>query len=1613
MTAPDTELTAQVAAAVRAEREAKLADLGHDAVLWLALVPLWTKSAAEAAGFPAPSVTDFVRRARGAGWCETRGSLRDGGSPNLRFWMPDTLRRDVLDLMRRHMAGAAQEIAARLARQDPYSQRLTDPYRQAVLPGALQAWAELVPGPSWERALIDAVRRAVDAEDLGRGQEYVAAGETLAALREGTMELAVDRARRMLALGKRRRMDARDLERYLDRRELSFAVDDLLEGGTGQWALHLRGVGGVGKTMLIRYLASGRYAADRYTDPIPVARADFDHMNPEYPVRRPVQLLLELADELTLHTAAVSRADRALLRFRGTAVSVHEALSGARAERQSVMRDPLVLAAIDDFAGALRQLPRALLILDTCEELAKADTRDLAAPAVQTTLAILERIHDLAPNVRVLFAGRRSLPPRAYLAVQNVGGFTHVEARRYLDMCPGPPLPADLTAEMIRQSPAVDDPERVSPFDLALYRSWADEDPDLTAEQVARGSDAYIEGRIIERLHDRDVLCALPALAVAGRCRVTTLATFLDADPAHLGRRLAEQEWIDAAGDPPEHVEAKPALAKRLVRYFHAPEREPAFTAEATRLAAALRTALRDVPFDDVDVDELLAALRLSDPADAAFWLWDALADRARNERRWNWLLNVSRRVLGESVEQDWPTAAALRATVLAASIAACRRAAPTFDTLLSWSEVFSASENHPDPRSGDALRTRAALGLLPYPPRHQEFALRVALEADFTDPELSAAAADAAHRLLESGHVETAASVLAAGWPPPDSRRGPWFWLLDARLKADSDPHAAAESLAAAERGAIAARPGPERWDWIEPDDLLARVWIEWALIAPPDSGTLAEWESYAAGHFDTIDAERLASQCLTIRLGRGVIEPSAIERWERTDRYEPGWAATCSAHDLVPPLFVTIAEAWLAAGEPGRALDLLDRRRREALATREDEATIRHADAATVRITRRLRLEDQRALLMRLSRTSNRDQSWLPLRDDAHRARAVVFGEQPGLSDGTPDSRPAGFHSRWQCQAGEPLASPVSDWPSDAASTDLAADIELDLEELRRLDSKGRLAADRAARLAGWLARPRPAMRARSADPHRDVRVVMRRAALDDRPYQPPPEMPRRLFAEMAFNEAELLQLRLPDPAARLFGYARDAYADSGDRIGEVLAAASRAAVTGKAPHRAQLNAALEALRRASPSLTDLLAGDPNQAGPWRYWAVFLRGLQEPTAVSLETTRESRTRARIRTWTQDIASVALIGGGAAAAAFMAYQAAPRTFATGVLALLALLAVSVVATDAWRVPSLLRLADGRGIGSGFRPADMECTTIVYRGRRARVELSAHLKPLRAAHKSTWPRLVIMGLAIMLTAPLRWGRVESGFTGDVTEEGALNWGPGESPDADGLWWSRGTAAGVILTDPATAGLPWEEILATSFGPWGAAVGRVMWHRQLSVNVRLPEAHTARDVKIAAPERWRHLERVLNSEADHIWARHAVGRVVSTSAGTRLDIGGEASDQPDLIDSAELGRGAPTVIILQAEPVADLDDLDVADDMTEKRALAMDLIEAGAAPAVLIVPAIPVGKAEDAAAVIYRHGIGRHDARDLQARLWRLLSPILSPGALQNLVLFVNVGGRRE
>ena len=91
----------------------------------------------------------------------------------------------------------------------------------------------------------------------------------------------------------------------------------------------------------------------------------------------------------------------------------------------------------------------------------------------------------------------------------------------------------------------------------------------------------------------------------------------------------------------------------------------------------------------------------------------------------------------------------------------------------------------------------------------------------------------------------------------------------------------------------------------------------------------------------------------------------------------------------------------------------------------------------------------------------------------------------------------------------------------------------------------------------LSDWLEQlpAPPKSPTRTAEPHRELRAAMRLSAFAGKSFELPPQAPPRLFAEMAFEEAELTALRLPEAASRLFLAAAIAYRVAGDRIASTV--------------------------------------------------------------------------------------------------------------------------------------------------------------------------------------------------------------------------------------------------------------------------------------------------------------------------------------------------------------------------------------------------------------------------------------------------------------------------
>ena len=379
--------------------------------------------------------------------------------------------------------------------------------------------------------------------------------------------------------------------------------------------------------MLIRYLASDRFSAECDVRPFTVARVDFDHISQDYPVDRPVQLLTELADDIWTDAAA---SDRPLRAFTTSARAVNAAAKAALLPPDH----PLVLDTVARFAEYLSTLPAPqVLVLDTCEELAKLYPERAEAPAITRTFGLLELVRERCETVRAVFAGRRylassgagwnlpdqirqeavvSLEPRPELRLTELKGFRAGDARKVL-LRPHPvtgDFPSDeLVQAVLDRSPEVGsearapEPDRYNPFMIAHYRHWWEAEPGLSPRTITEaGPDAYVSVRIVARLANREIATLLPALILLGRLDEKMLAAAMDEPPSAqrltaVIEALAEQEWIVLSVDPDTGLRVlalSAGLLPMLWAWVRRPEQQPRLAAARERLARPLRDRLEN-----------------------------------------------------------------------------------------------------------------------------------------------------------------------------------------------------------------------------------------------------------------------------------------------------------------------------------------------------------------------------------------------------------------------------------------------------------------------------------------------------------------------------------------------------------------------------------------------------------------------------------------------------------------------------------------------------------------------------------------------------------------------------------------------------------------------------------------------------------------------------------------------------------------------------------------------------------------------------------------------------------------------------------------------------------
>jgi hypothetical protein len=748
--------------------------------LWLASLPAVTASLASATGLPVGELglSGTLDRMVSAGLVEVSAS-RSSREPRAEpvYRMTEAARELVLDSYL--TGGQAGELRKRI-------EQIAHIFReraQALLESGspLQRWVLLASHADDSDALVEAFDREVAACERRRDpvelKRWIDTGRPLAALLshdlDTSLDIALNRAARRLELLARRQQDDIHLNPwFLERPEQVDAIRRLLTGPDDLWALHLWGEGGVGKTMLLRYLTS-RLAPAPGDFQAATARIDFDYLNADYPRLDPGLLLWAFAQELRLFdrdgraTELFDKADRLLK-------EVQQRRRDPSLAAQRATADPRFANALVPYIDALRSLgQRVVLVVDTCEELTKIRPDGTIPENVAETFAILEALHDGPgaltqqraqtgmgmPTLRVIFAGRRPLAnaghgwrcptsrlqPRPYLRLHELRGFTLQEAERFLSERAGVAAPlvepivrrcleAPDDTSVIEWDEGADAPRyalRANPYDLWLLADWATGDPPPSAETIARSSSAqYVELRILKRLEQLpDLERALPVIALVKHVDRELLTVILGegADSELVFDRLCEQEWAARRqvsgpdGKPRDVAVIDEGLRRRLWRYYEDLNRFDALVVERVGDHLAALTLERDLSELDWPLfDATLRALERR-PVKAAEW-WDKAEGRIISSRGFGWLLDLTGFLVAERnaaappetlATPETPPESLLRPRILASYAAAMLHTGGGAQRESTWQEVLDGSARHPTPDGASRLRARAICGIV------------------------------------------------------------------------------------------------------------------------------------------------------------------------------------------------------------------------------------------------------------------------------------------------------------------------------------------------------------------------------------------------------------------------------------------------------------------------------------------------------------------------------------------------------------------------------------------------------------------------------------------------------------------------------------------------------------------------------------------------------------------------------------------------------------------------------------------------------------------------------------------------------------------------------------
>jgi hypothetical protein len=1616
---------------------------------WIGALPTWTAALGQRLGLTAgedrgEDVLSLVERLETKNLIETREILDADGDEVQSFWLRTSIRPELgrylqesnierLDRDLSELATAVKAIGLQSATVGSIGSaqflRIVRTYR---------------PDPSG-RILMADVDELVANGQRSNASALVAACRGLGELTSGTLLDAARRAQWRIDRALRVTQDNDRLRHYCQRPSIEAPIRELVEtafrvpdevaepdGPTrpgSPWALHLLGDGGMGKTMLIRYLASGRFGSDYKLPSFLVARTDFDHLDPRYPEQHPGELLLALATDLL---GFATRDIYKLYRLFQDAVNVlNERGAGSRAggDDQDYLSE-----AVELFSRFIDSLGcPVLLILDTCEELAKLYLPNDPAPAIDQTFRLLELIMRRTPRVRVLFAGRRPLVPssgrprsvgpvlhpRPYLWILAVGGFTAVEADLYLTqredarLAQNPaatPLHPDLRQAALERAVTVERPDggsEYSPFELAAYYDWALSDPNLDADELrsARG-DPYIEWRIIGRLGDEQVRAALGIAAEFGRFDTALLTPALtragiDIRAAFDG--LATQEWVNVLSlrddGGPAVIEIDGHLLDRIRAVV---ARKPEwFPLDRERLGEDACQVIENTPLAELAAETIEAAIRLL-PLEQAARLWQRIEDRCCAESAWGWATQIAPRVaeverarMGE--DDGAPTIlAAILATLSAA------RLHTGADPSELWRAVELLAPRHPVPEPRVLLALRARLGRL----ASGDLSDTAVITETLSSPGIQAAAFPLVGAVIAAVHgcvtrgqelpeqllrrlpsLSAAAGISSAGAAVrlTEAVHELWAGSLDA---AGSSADRAIEVVGQA------ADAGDSWPDWVPPRELgdrcrLVRVLVAWRCGDALNAVPWLSWRSAALTRIDDIDAERLVAATVRFESGHRPIAAPDLELVEARSQYVPGRHPSAWVHQQVGPLVVELAEAWRIREQPARADGLLSAHIEAAVAVGTDPETIEACELARLRLCRRERTTGYSPVTP-LSRDGSpriRSAAWL--------VKTLVDGSRPG------SPKEAGSWSAWwRCQDAGSLAEAGAIPPAPPPE---AADA--DRREFAEL-------------FPDW-AGPEPVGVARVTpshdfDPEAELRLGR------------PPGLPTGDLGRLMVSVAEVTALRFPERVASQLLDAAQRLDGAGDKRGalEARLLAGLAMARSREPHEVAVVWPYQE--------TQFAAGEQGRAG-WgqredALTAYLARrqappGLPPSPELSLPGTGTSSFLVQGRDAAVRLVPAAeAIGSGAAvAAAAISISTVGAADATTVGALLTLIVVTRVIT--FFLP--YRIVKARAVRVS-QPSSALVLAEAVPSHGMRDLTGLRLTTIVGALAGRWP------LATMLR-PWRGEWIHA-----LSDNPAPRFDLGGLKLPSSLRSNRMVTLEVRADDTSSSRLPWEQWLGSSLSP--PAASGLLLYRRVGGRVWAPtrSAWANADAEYRGwqySHTWRNSSEVMietRESAPHppaLRLLHIVGTPVRTEAGWRLRVavagnariesrGAESGETLLRLDDFPTDRTA--LAVLQAEPV-DGPPQTLAALRSGLMGCAQDLIDGGA-NAVLLIPPLPDEAAVEVAETLWKM-IARRRRRlspsvllRAQAQVKKTIADLLpradaDPGPVLDVVLFVRAADR--